>query len=183
MSDVLSGGGLPTLRIEGKIEEAKRHLEEIGYPVKGIAKKLLAVVARAARNRVRTNMGAYLRLGHAARSLKSGKLKSLASLSLRNRVYGYARSESHWVVAAPRYIAEPLERGAVIEPRKGKLLSFQGDEGFRRAKQVRIPARHWFTRSLGDFENSAEVDKAIDDAVTKWVEKWERGSADRGTEA
>lgn len=171
MSDVIHEGAL-TLRLEGRFEGIKAQLEEIGYPVKDIEKRLLGVVARAAKAQVKANMGAFLQMGHSGRVLKSGKLGKGGSLSLRQRVYGYSRSETHWVVAAPRYIAEPLERGVTVKPKGGKFLSFMGRDGFRRVGQFTIRARHWFTRSIAGFEESPAVDRAIDNAEQKWTEAW-----------
>lgn len=170
--------GSVTLGLEYEMNRVRAHLEDIGAPVKGIIKRLLGVVARAAKKRVQTRMGAYLGEGEGKFFVVKSKKAPYGKrrwLTLRQRVYGYARSETHWVVAAPRYIAEPLEHGATLRPKRGKYISFVGEDGnYHKVKTARIPARRWFTRSIAGFEESTDMERAIADAEKRWVEKWER---------
>lgn len=166
--------------VKAQVEDAVHALHEMGKEIPNVQKRLLSAVGKAARDQVRSRMGAFLQLNRLAGSsggkVLIGKKGKPFKGTLQRRVYGYSRSPTHWVVAAPRYIAEPLERGAIIMPKNGKTLSFVGAEGFRRAKSVTIPARHWFSRSLAGFEDSAVPSQAIAEAEKKLIAKFDAAS-------
>jgi hypothetical protein len=169
------------LDVKLDIEDVKEGLLEMGLEVPNVSQKLRQAVMTGAKNRVKHNMGNYLNLGHLVGSsggkILTGKKGKTFKGSLQQRVYGYSRSATHSVVAAPRYIAEPLEKGVTIAPKKGAVLTFQGSDGkIHRAHQVTIPARHWFTLSLGEYEGSAEVSEALAAAEERLIRKFE-GSA------
>ena len=147
------------MKIESPVEVNVWRLRQLGKDLGDVRKPILAALATAAKKWVQTRMGAYL-------GQRTGWLK--------RHVYGIRRSEEHYVVAAPRHIAEPLERGATIRPKKAKYLSFGGI----RAKSVTIPARRWFTRSYEGFEGSDQYEKAIDKAVQKAIDRFGSSSVE-----
>lgn len=151
------------IKVEVKTETAhvKEGLEELGVNLKAGLKMILAALATAAKNRVQQRMGSYI-------GFQTGWLKK--------HVYGRRRSESHYAVAAPRFMAEILEKGGTIKPSKRKYLTFVGDDGeLRRMKQVTIQARHWFSRSYAGFEDSPEYNQAIDKGLEKALRKFNGG--------
>lgn len=163
------------VKIQSEIEDAISALGELKLAIPKISEMFRKAVTLGAKHRVQNRMGAFLGSGGGTIfGVRSGKNKGKKHfLTLRQRVYGYSRSDTHSVVAAPRYIAEPLEHGTTIKPKKGKYLFFVGSSGYRRAKSVVIPARHWFTRSLAGYEESNEVNDAIVDAEERMRKKFE----------
>ena len=167
------------LVIKPEVQDAVNGLKAMGVEIPNVKKRLLGAVGRAGRDRVRSRMGSFLQLDHLAATsggkILTGRKQGKTILgTFKQRVYGYSRSESHWVVAAPRYIAEPLEKGATITPKNGKFLSFQGSDGsFHRMTSVTIPAKHWFKQSIEGFDTSGEVNTAIADAEDRLIKKFQ----------
>ena len=165
-----------TLDVKVEVQEAVAGLKEMGFEIPNAMKVMLSSIARAARDRVKDRMGAFLQLNRMASTsggaILTGRKGKPQKGTLQRRVYGYSRSKTHWVVAAPRYIAEPLEKGATIHPKTGKHLQFMGREGFRRLKSVTIPAKHWFTRSIDGFEGSSAPTEAINAAEERLIKKF-----------
>lgn len=146
--------------VEAQIGRAVDFLNTLGIEAKKAPRTILASLATAAKKRVQARMGSHLRE-------RTGWL--------RKHLYGRARSSTHYVVAAPRHIAEILEKGGTIRAKKGRFLTFRGDDGsYHRMRSVTIPARHWFTQSIEGFEGSAEVGQAIDKALAKIIRKAEK---------
>lgn len=160
--------------VQADVSDAVSALTELKLDMPKIASRLRTAFTTGAKNYVKNRMGAFLgSSGGKTFGVRSGKNKGKTHfLRLRDRVYGYSRSATHSVVAAPRYIAEPLEHGTTIRPKRGKYLFFLGSSGYHRVKSVTIPARHWFTRSLAGYETSPEADKAIEKAEARMVEKF-----------
>jgi hypothetical protein len=148
-----------SLKIEAPIEASRWALTRLGKDLSAAIKPILQSLASAGKLRVQRNMGAYLGSG-------TGWLKK--------HIYGVRRSEKHYVVAAPRHIAEPLERGATIRPKTGKMLFIGGKQGSvsSAVKEVTIPARHWFTKSMAGFEESSEYTKAIDRGLDRAIKRF-----------
>ena len=166
------------LTIKPEVQAAADGLNAMGVEIPNVKRRLLGAVGRAGRDRVRSRMGSYLQLDHLAATsggqILTGRKGKKFLGTFKQRVYGYSRSESHWVVAAPRYIAEPLEKGATITPKNGKFLSFQGSDGsFHRMTSVTIPALHWFTQSIEGFDKSGEVDFALSEAEERLIKKFQ----------
>lgn len=147
------------LKIEVPIEASRWALTRLGKDLSAAIKPILQTLATAGKRMVQRNMGAYLGSGTGW---------------LRKHVYGIRRSEHHYVIAAPRHIAEPLERGATIKPRAGKYLSIGGRQGVVSAfvRQVEIPARRWFSRSIQGFEDSPEYSAAIEKGISKAIKRF-----------
>jgi hypothetical protein len=147
------------IRIDVPIEIHRLALLRLGKDLAEAGKYILQALATAAKKRVQRNMGGYLGAG---------------SGWLNRHVYGVRRSPTHFVVAAPRHIAEPLERGAVIFPKKGKLLAIGGRQGdvSGYAKKVVIPAKHWFTKSYDGFEDSDDYKEGVDKGIARAVKKF-----------
>jgi len=166
------------LVIKPEVQDAVNGLKAMGVEIPNVKKRLLGAVGRAGRDRVRSRMGSFLQLDHLAATsggkILTGRKGKKFLGTFKQRVYGYSRSESHWVVAAPRYIAEPLEKGATITPKKGKYLSFQGSDGsFHRMTSITIPAKHWFTQSIEGFDTSGEVNFALSEAEERLIKKFQ----------
>ncbi|MGD9938616.1 MAG: hypothetical protein AB7T74_02320 [Clostridia bacterium] len=147
------------INIDADFTEARQRLRrlsdvEIGTAMKGV----LQTLATAGRNWVRRRMAGI--------TTRTGWLKK--------HVYGFRRSDTHMVVAAPAFKAEPLERGATIRPRKKKYLAIGGNRGdiSAFAKQVVIPPKRWFSQSIAGFEGSPEYNKAIDKGLDKAMKKF-----------
>lgn len=136
-----------------ELEAIRQVLVRMGADFDKALGPILSVLATAAKKRVQSRMGAYI-------TQRTGWL--------RRHVYGVRRSPTHYVVAAPRHITEPLERGAVIHAKNAKYLSFNGV----RVKSVTIPARHWFTRAYDGFEESQEYQQAVDKGIQKVLKKY-----------
>ena len=151
-------------------KEAKAGLEALGVSVggSGFMRRVIRALTTAGKKWVKKRMGGYL---HLNRNMRSSDFA--AQEGLKESVYGAVRSASHGVIASGKgYIAEPLERGATINPKKGKFLSFRGDdESWHRMKSVTIPARHWFTKSAEGFEQSSEYLPTVDKMVGKEIKK------------
>jgi hypothetical protein len=145
------------MKIESPVEINVWRLRQLGKDLGEARKPLLQALATAAKKWVQGRMGAFI-------GQRTGWLK--------RHVYGIRRSEEHFVVAAPRHIAEPLERGATIVPKKGKYLTLRGGGSMVRVKSVTIPARKWFTRSYEGFEGSSQYEAALDKAIQKAVDKF-----------
>lgn len=146
------------MQFDAPIKVHSLALLRLGKELKDAIRPILASLASAGKRQVQRNMIAYL-------GRRTGWL--------RKHVYGVRRSDSLYVVAAPRHIAEPLERGATIVPKKGKYLTFKLPDGsWIKAKSVTIPARHWFTKSIAGFEDSPEYITAIDKGIAKAVRKF-----------
>jgi hypothetical protein len=147
------------MKIEMPIEASQWALIRLGKDLSAAIKPILASLATAGKKMVQKNMGAYL-------TQRTGWL--------RRHVYGIRRSEKHYVVAAPRHIAEPLERGATITPKNGKVLYIGGAQGRvgAVAKTITIPARHWFTKSIAGFEDSPEYAAAVDKGLNRAIKKF-----------
>lgn len=147
------------LRIEVPVEASQWALARLGKDLSAAIKPILQSLASAGKRMVQRNMGAYLHQ-------RTGWLKK--------HVYGIRRSEKHYVVAAPRHIAEPLERGAVIRPKQGKHLYIGAVRGAIRAKAktITIPARHWFSRASAGFENSPEYSQAIEKGLERAIKRY-----------
>ena len=141
------------IRITPQIKEPVEDLRALGVDLEAARKAILAALATGAQKRVRNRMGTYL-------NMKTGWLKQ--------HVYGRRRSAHHYVVAAPSFIAEPLERGAVIAPKKtDKVLTFKIGGRWLKADTVTIPARHWFSRSITGYEESTEWDAAVNKGMLR----------------
>jgi len=152
------------IQIDAKVDVhgAVDALVELGVDAGKAARGVLGAIAKAVQKRVRNRMGAYL--GH-----HTGWLK--------RHVYQFRRSEAHYVVAAPQYKAEILETGGTINTKKKKYLTFKVNGEWRKAKSVTITPRHWFSNSLNGYENEPEYQLAIEKAINKITDKFNR---DRG---
>jgi hypothetical protein len=151
------------IKIDAKLDitNAKAALNELGVEVGKSARMILAALAMAAKKRVQQGIYSALRM-------RTGWL--------RKHTYARRRSATHYTVAAPTYIAEILEKGGTIRPKKGKFLTFRGDDGqFRRMKQVTIPARRWFSRAIAGFEDSPEYQAAVQKGMDRAVRKFNEG--------
>jgi hypothetical protein len=150
------------MKIDADFEDAKnalRHLSDVEIAIS--IRYILNTIATAGKNWVKRRMiGITQRTGW-----------------LKKHVYGYRRSNTHLVIAAPRHVSETLERGAVIKHRrityKRHHLHFKGPDGrWTKAKTVTIPAKRWFTRSIEGFDGSAEYKAAIDKGLDKAMKKF-----------
>ncbi len=149
------------LKVE--IDDAVRGLVDMGVDAKKAMTGILNQLAQSGRNLARSNIYAS-GMGHV-----DGWLK--------RHIYGRRRSDSHAVVAAPRFMAEILERGGTITARKSKYLTFKVNGEWRKVKSVTIPPKKWFTSAMSGFEKSPVFSQAIDKGVEKIVKKFnkERG--------
>lgn len=151
-------------------KEAKRSLEALGVTVGGSSfmRRVVRALATAGKKWIKKRMGEFLHIGRNM-SLSDFKVQE----GLKESIYGFARSADHGVVASGKgYVAEPLERGATIRPKKGKFLTFRGDdESWHRMKSVTLPARHWFTKSAEGFEQSSEYLPTVEKMVGKEIKK------------
>lgn len=136
-----------------ELEAIRQILVRMGADFDKALGPILNTLANAAKKRVQSRMGAYI-------TNRTGWL--------RRHVYGVRRSQTHYVVAAPRHISEPLERGATIQAKGGKFLSFNGV----RVKSVTIPPKRWFTRAYDGFEESQEYGQAVDKGIQKVLKKY-----------
>lgn len=152
------------IQIDAKadVTSAVNALVELGVNAEKAGRAVLGAVAKAVQKRVRNRMGGYLKR-------RTGWL--------RQHVYAFRRSETHYVVSAPKYKSEILARGGTINTKKKKWLTFKVNGEWRKVKSVTIPARKWFTSSVDGFENDGEVKLAVDKAVQKIVDKFNK---DRG---
>ncbi len=137
-------------------------LLDLGVGLKEAARGMLNAAAIGARKRVQSRMNNYIGAGNGW---------------LKRHVYSRRRSETHFVVAAPRFIAEILDRGGVINAKKRKYLTFKVNGEWRRAKSVTIPARRWFTNSIEGYDNSPEFQAALDKGTAKVLKKFNEGRA------
>jgi len=95
------------VNIQADFDEARKALRRLSDVEIGIAMKtVLQTIATAGKN--------WVKRRRAGLTQRSGWLK--------RHVYGYRRSDTHVVISAPRFIAEPLERGATIKPRRRGFL-------------------------------------------------------------
>ena len=147
-----------SLDIRSEAGEVAAAMKELGVAMPVAVKRLLRALATAAKKRVKRNMGKYLHN-------RTGDLKAA--------IYGFRRSEGHAVVAAGQvFRSEILERGGVIKPKKGKYLTFRGDDGsWHKAKMVTIPARRFFSRSIDGFESDPEFLGTADKIIAKEIRK------------
>ena len=150
-----------TVRTE--IDDAVNGLVDMGVDAKKAMRGILTQLAASGRKLVRANMYGS-GMGH-------------VNGWLSRHVYGIRRSESHAVVAAPRYISEILERGGTIKTKKAKYLTFKVNGEWKKVKSVNIPAKKWFTSAIGNFEESGVFKAAIDKGIEKVIKKFnkERG--------
>jgi len=137
-------------------------LLDLGVGLKEAARGMLNAAAIGARKRVQSRMNNYIGAGNGW---------------LKRHVYQFRRSEAHYVVAAPQYKAEILETGGTINTKKKKYLTFKVNGEWRKAKSVTITPRHWFSNSLNGYENEPEYQLAIEKAINKITDKFNR---DRG---
>lgn len=143
-----------------EIEALRQDLLRMGADFDKAFTSILQSVATGAKKWVRSRMGSYIRI-------RTGWLQE--------HVYAYYRSSSHFVVAAPRHIAEALERGATIKPKastRKKTLAWSDLGGYVRKHEVTIPPKHWFTRSLNGYDQSAEYQQAVDKGIKKVLKKY-----------
>ena len=146
-----------TIDVKADIQEVQTGLKELGLELRGIGRKILRALATMTKKRIKKRMGLYIRE-------RTGQLKGA--------VYGFARSPEHAVVATGRgYVAETLERGEEIKPKKAGMLSFYGNSGWRRMHSVTIPARRWFQQSSAGFEDDPEYQSTMDKVVGKAIKK------------
>lgn len=147
------------VNIQTDFDDARLRLRRLSDVEIGIAMKtVLQTLATAGRNWVRRRMSGLTQ--------RTGWLKK--------HVYGFRRSDTHMVVAAPAFIGEPLERGATIRPKKKGFLYIGGRKKAVTAKvaQVTIPPKRWFTQSVAGFEGSPEYNAAIDKGLDKAMKKF-----------
>jgi hypothetical protein len=148
------------VKVDIKLDAANmvEGLSAMGAGMKGAVSRLLRALATSTKKYIKKRMGAYVHE-------RTGMLKKA--------VYGFRRGPTYAVVASGEgHIAEPLERGAVVRPKKGKYLSFRGDDGdWHRVKELRIPAKHWFTKSAEGFEDSPDYVATIDKVIGKEIKK------------
>jgi hypothetical protein len=156
--------------MKAEIAQAELSLKQLGIEVggPGVGKKILRALATAGKKWVKRRMGNYL---HLNRTMQSSDFA--VQRGLKEAVYGFARSDTSAVVASGMgYIAEPLERGAVIRASKKKFISFRGDDGnWHRAKQITLPAKRWFTQSIAGFEGSSEYMPTVEKVIGKAIKK------------
>ncbi|MCX7023051.1 MAG: hypothetical protein NT080_00345 [Spirochaetes bacterium] len=149
------------INVKLDIANAKTALTELGVETEKSTRMILMALAMAAKKRIQQGLYSVLRL-------RTGWL--------RKHTYARKRSATHYAVAAPTFIAEILERGGTIRPKKGKYLTFLGDDGqIRRARQVTIPATHWFSRSIAGFEDSPEYKAAVQKGMDRAIRKFNEG--------
>jgi len=145
------------VKLLAEIKEPVRALTKLGIEMQPAVQAIVAAVATAGKTWVQKRMGAHI-------GTRSGWL--------RRHVYGRRRSEFHAVVAAPRHIAEPLERGATINARRKKVLRFIGADGqWKSKKTVQIPARRFFTAAYAGFEGSPEYEAGIDKGINRVLKR------------
>lgn len=150
------------------IVDAIAGLDALGIETKGMMRKMLRALATVTKKRVKKGMGSYLQLGHLVNSTDFSLYKGKGSL--KDSVYGFARSGSHAVVASGQmFKAEALEHGATLVPRKRAFLSFQTEDGWVRAKSLTIPPKRWFSRSVEGFEDDPEYSGTIQNCVDKAI--------------
>lgn len=157
-------------KVDAKVDitEAIAGLEALGVQVKGMMRKMLRALATVAKKRVKKRMGNYLHLNRLMQSSDFSIFKGKGSL--RDAVYGFARTGEHAVVASGQmYKAEALEDGADLRPKKRKYLSFQGEDGWVRSKHLVIPPKRWFTRSIDGFEEDPDYQGTIDKVTGKAI--------------
>jgi hypothetical protein len=146
--------------IKADVQEAAAALQALGVAVggPGIGKKILRALATAGKKWIKKRMDGFMHM-------RSGELKKA--------VYGFTRSDTHAVVASGRgYYAEILERGGTIKAKKGKYLTFRGDDGeWHRMKSVAIPPKKWFSKSIAGFEESSEYLPTVDKVIGKAIKK------------
>ena len=156
--------------VKADIKDARLSLEALGASVggSGFVRRVIRALSTAGKKWIKKRMGGFLHIG---RNMRSSDFK--VQEGLKESIYGFARSADHGVVASGKgYIAEPLERGATIKPKKGKFLSFRGDdETWHRMKSVTIPARHWFTKSAEGFEQSSEYLPTVEKMIGKEIKR------------
>lgn len=145
------------VKVFAEIKEPVRLLTKLGIDMDVAVKAILTAVTTAGQNWVRRRMGAYI-------GTRKGWLK--------RHIYGRRRSEFHAVIAAPRHIAEPLERGATITAKRKKVLRFIGADGqWKSKKSVQIPARHFFTSAYDGFEGSPEYEASINKGINRVLKR------------
>lgn len=145
------------VKVSADIKEPVRLLTKLGVDMDAGVKAILAAIATAGKTWVQRRMGAYI-------GTRSGWLK--------RHVYGRRRSDKHYVIAAPRHIAEPNERGATIKVKKAKILRFKGQDGkWKSKKMVQLPARRFFTQAYDGFEGSPEYDAAINKGINRGLKR------------
>ena len=158
------------MNVKADIKDARLALEALGVSVggPGFSRRVIRALATAGKKWVKKRMGGFLHIG---RNMQSSDFK--VQDGLKDSIYGFARSADHGVVASGKgYMAEPLERGATIKPKKGKFLTFRGDdESWHRMKSVTLHARHWFTKSVEGFEQSSEYLPTVEKMVGKEIKK------------
>jgi len=145
------------IKLSAEIKEPVLLLTKLGVDMQSAVKAIVAALATAGKTWVQKRMGASI-------GTRTGWL--------RRHVYGRRRSDFHAVIAAPRHIAEPLERGTTINARKKKMLRFVGSDGLWKSKKtVQIPARHFFTRAYEGFEGSPEYEAGIDKGINRVLKR------------
>lgn len=165
------------LDAKAEVTEAKLGLEALGLEIAGIGRKILRALATIGKKRVKARMFNFIHARTFDFSLtrsKSGKIgvKSQEG-GLQAAVYGFARTKTLGVVASGLgFYAEILERGGTIRPKKGKFLTFRGDDGdWHRMPSVTIPAKHWFSKSIEGLEEAPEYQSTIDKVLGKAIQK------------
>jgi hypothetical protein len=146
------------MKIETNFNVSKLKLLRLGKDLNEGIRIQLAKIALGAKKYIKNNMGGYLGEG-------TGWLKK--------HVYSVKRAPTRYVVAAPRHIAEALEKGTTINAKKGKYLNFKTKDGaWHKVKSVTIAPRKWFARSFENYEGSTEhgvaLNKALDSAIKKF---------------
>lgn len=145
-----------SISAKADIADAKHGLESLGSELAVADRYILRSLGLAAKKWVKKRIYSFL-------NKRTGKTVS---------IYANVRKGTIAVVSAnPVRIAETLESGATIKPRKHAFLTFRGDEHWVRARQINIPAKHFFSRAEAGFEGSSEYAQAINVGLSRAIKR------------
>lgn len=141
------------LDIRANIHEAHEALKGMDKQLRGINKKILTSLTIKIKNRVTKNLYSHV-------EKQDGYMKKT--------IYKWSKSQSFGVVGlAHQGLAQTLEYGKHIVPKKKKYLTFKVGDAWVKTKEVNVPAHPFFFAEVDAYVSSPEFVNAIDAVVMK----------------
>jgi hypothetical protein len=166
-----------TLDVRTDITETKAALESLQAETKWVARTTAKYVGYALKKwitkRIGLTLGGRRSGGAALTGAKGGKLKAGdTGRGLYGSIYFKARQQGGVVSTALSYYGEPLEKGWTVKAKGKGYLTFRGSDGtWKKVHEMKIPAKHWYSRAEQGFDESSEMKKAIDAPLNAAIKK------------